>query len=137
MRQASRAGLTFRERLRRRGMRDRYVRPDASLLVAGFSWLHVSQPDPELLVSAARASYPAPGQAIWSHDAQPDRCHLSSVIVKMILITYKFDGRGIRADVRARRRNVAGRRQARGHSPPGPGPPGGRRCICSRPLCRS
>jgi len=24
------------------------------------------------------------------HDAQPDRCHLSSITVKMILVTYKF-----------------------------------------------
>jgi hypothetical protein len=34
MRQASRTGLTFRERLRRHGMCDRYVGPDASLLVS-------------------------------------------------------------------------------------------------------
>jgi len=65
MRQASRAGLTFRERLRRRGMCDRYVRPDASLLVAGFSWLYVLQPDPEHAGQRRADGLSAPKQAIW------------------------------------------------------------------------
>jgi hypothetical protein len=70
---------------------DRYVGADASLLVAGFSWLYVLQPDPKHAGQrrADELSRPGPGHLV--HDAQPDRCHLSSTIVKMILVTYKFD----------------------------------------------
>jgi putative transposase len=44
-----------------------------------------------MLVRARQASYPVPEQGHLMHDAQPDMCDLSSVIVKMILVTYKFD----------------------------------------------
>jgi len=47
-----------------RGVCDRYAGVDELLLVAGFSWLYVLQPDPKVLVSAAQVSYPAPEQAI-------------------------------------------------------------------------
>lgn len=61
----------------------------ASLLVAGFSCLHVLQPGPKLLVSATRElSRSGAGQLMQG--ALPDRCHLSSVIVKMILVSYKI-----------------------------------------------
>jgi hypothetical protein len=43
-----------------------------------------------MLVSAAQASYPASEQAIWC-TMQPDRCDLTGVIVKRILVAYKFD----------------------------------------------
>jgi len=64
------------------------------------------------------------------HDAQPDRCHLSIITVKMILVTYKLDVH--RADARSPG-NVAGRRQARGHSPPVQGRLAAAD-VCSRPL---
>ena len=90
MRQASRTGLTFQEHLRRHGMRDRYVGPDASLLAAG-SWLYVLQPDPEHAGQRRAGELSRSGPGHLMHNAQPDRCHLSSIIVKMILVTYKFD----------------------------------------------
>jgi hypothetical protein len=61
------------------------------LLVVGFSWLYILQPDPEHAgqrrvgeLSRSRAGH-------LVHDAQSDRCHLSSVSVKMILIICNFD----------------------------------------------
>jgi hypothetical protein len=75
---------------------DRYVGPDAPLLVAGFSWLYVLQPDPEHAGQRRAGELSRSGAGHLVHDAQPDRCHLSSVIVKMILVTYKFDVHPIR-----------------------------------------
>ena len=73
------------------GMCGAFVGPDASLLVAGFSWLYVLQPDPEH-AGQHRAGEPSrSGAGHLVHDAQPDRCHLSSITVKMTLVTYKFD----------------------------------------------
>ncbi len=73
------------------GVCDRYVGPDASLLVAGFSWLYVWQLDPGHAGQRHAGEPSRFGAGRLVHDAQPDRCHLSSVIVKMILVTYKFD----------------------------------------------
>src|SRR5260370_10854980 len=70
---------------------DRHVGPDASLLVAGFAWLYVLQPDAEDAGQRRAGELSRSGAGHLAHDAQPDRCHLSSVIVKMILVTYKFD----------------------------------------------
>ena len=69
---------------------DRYVGPDASLLLAGFFWLYVLRPDPEHADQrrAGELSRSRAGHLV--HDEQPDRCHLNTVIVKMILITYKI-----------------------------------------------
>jgi hypothetical protein len=46
-------------------MCDTYVGPDASLLVAGFSWLYVLQPDPEHAGQHRAGEPSAPEQAIW------------------------------------------------------------------------
>jgi hypothetical protein len=70
---------------------DRYVGPDASLLVAGFYWLYLLQPDAEHAGQRRAGELSRSGAGHLAHSAQPDRCHLSSVIVKMILVTYKFD----------------------------------------------
>jgi len=43
---------------------DRYVGPDAFLLVAGFSWLYVLQPDPEDAGQRRAGELSAPEQAI-------------------------------------------------------------------------
>ena len=72
-------------------MCDRYVGPHASLLVAGFSWLYVLQPDPEHAGQCRAGGLSAPESGHLAHDAQPDGCHLSSITVKMTLVTYKFD----------------------------------------------
>jgi hypothetical protein len=85
--------------LNRQGRRvcDRFVGPDASLLVAGFCWLYGLQPDPEHAGQRPASELSRSGAGHLMHDAQPDRRDLSSAIAKMILVTYKFDvhpGRG-------------------------------------------
>jgi hypothetical protein len=70
---------------------DRYVGPDASLLVAGFSRLCILQPDPEHAGQRPASELPGFGAGHLMHAAQPDGCDLSSAIAKMILATYKFD----------------------------------------------
>jgi hypothetical protein len=83
----------------------RYVGQDASLLVAGFSWLYVLQPDPEHAGQRRAGELSRSGAGHLVHDAQPDRCHLSSLIVKMILVTCKFD---VHPRLAARTRYVSG-----------------------------
>jgi hypothetical protein len=54
-------------------------------------WLYVFQPDRKLLVSVVRMVHAAPEQHVWSAPSQPDRRHLSCIVAKMILDTYKSD----------------------------------------------
>lgn len=60
-------------------------------LVAGFSWLYVLQLDPEHANERGAGELSSSGAGHQVHDAQPERGHLSRVIVKMILVTGKFD----------------------------------------------
>ena len=60
------------------------------MLVAGFLWLYASEPDPKHDGGAGQAKLSRPRVGHPVHDAQPDRCHLSSAIVGMILVSYKF-----------------------------------------------
>jgi hypothetical protein len=60
------------------------------LLVAGFSWLYVLQPDPEHAGQRRRGELSTPEQAIWCTMHKPDECHLSSITVKMILVACRL-----------------------------------------------
>jgi hypothetical protein len=53
--------------------------------------LYVLQSDPEHAGQCRAGELSRSGAGHLPHDAQPDKCHLSSAIVKMILVTYKFD----------------------------------------------
>jgi hypothetical protein len=70
---------------------DIYVGADAFLLVAGSIWKRGHNQIGILLVSASHVSHSAPEQARLARRAQPDTGNLSSLILKMILVTYKSD----------------------------------------------
>ena len=61
------------------------------LLVAGFSGLQVLHPDLDHAGQRRAGELFAPEQASWCTMRKPDRCHLSGITMKMILVVYKFD----------------------------------------------